>query len=159
MIAAGFTAAAVDGILADLEASEAPSPADPGSIRSVTGTGGELWIEQLLASGVEYVFSNPGSMEVAFFDALTDTPGLQLIVGLHEGLAIAMADGYHKATGKTAFVNVHAMVGTAQATGQQPPRGSRASRTEGTRKAGTGPGPSGRWYAVSSIDPPNGQSR
>ena len=64
------------------------------------------------------MFSNPGSVEVGFFDALTDRPELQLIVGLHEGLVIAMADGFHKVSRQPAFVNLHAAVGTAQASGQ-----------------------------------------
>ncbi len=118
MIAAGFTVSAVEGILADLEGAEASTPAVQDAIRTVTATGGELWVEQLRASGVDYVFSNPGSVEIGFFDALCDTPGLQLIVGLHEGIVISMADGYYKTTGKTAFVNVHAMPGTAQTAGQ-----------------------------------------
>jgi len=121
MIAAGFTSAAIDEILSDLDTAEASSPAVSryqDAFRTVTGTGGELWVEQLRASGVEYVFSNPGSVEVGFFDALTDTPGLQMIVGLHEGIVISLADGYHKASGKPGFVNVHAMPGTAQTAGQ-----------------------------------------
>ena len=57
-------------------------------------------------------------METGFFDALTDRPELQVIVGLHEGPVIAMADGYHKITLQPAFVNLHTAVGTAQAAGQ-----------------------------------------
>lgn len=61
--------------------------------RTVTGTGGTLLIEQLQAAGVEHVFTNPGSNEVGFFDALAGAQGLHLIMGLHEGLVVAMADG------------------------------------------------------------------
>jgi len=118
MAAAGFTAAAAEGIVAELEAAELPSGDRSGTYRTVTGNGGELWIEQLKASGVEYLFTNPGSTETGFFDAFIDTPGIQLINGLHEGIVISMADGYASVTGKTAFVNVHAMVGTAQMCGQ-----------------------------------------
>ena len=52
------------------------------------------------------------------FDAVIDNPGIQLIMGLHEGIVIAMADGYHKVSGKPAFVNVHVIAGTAQMAGQ-----------------------------------------
>ena len=75
-------------------------------------------VAQAKAAGVEYLFTNPGSYEVGFFDALVDTPGLQLIMGLHEGIVISMADGYHKVSGKPAFVNVHVIAGTAQMAGQ-----------------------------------------
>ncbi len=118
MAAAGFTAAAINGIIDDLEAAERPGDDGSSRYRTVTGNGGQLWIEQLKASGVEYLFTNPGSTETGFFDAFVDTPGIQLIDCLHEGIVISAADGYASITGKTAFVNVHAMVGTAQMCGQ-----------------------------------------
>ena len=119
MAAAGFSAAAIDGIMDDLEAAELPaSSASGGKAYTATGNGGELWVEQMKASGVEYLFTNPGSTETGFFDAFVDTPGMQLINMLHEGVVISAADGYAQVTGKTAFVNVHAMVGTAQMCGQ-----------------------------------------
>jgi acetolactate synthase I/II/III large subunit len=86
--------------------------------RTVTGTGGALLIEQLKTAGVEYVFTNPGSTEVGFFDALAGAPTLKHVVGLHEGIVVAMADGYYQASGNPAFVNVHALPGTAQMAGQ-----------------------------------------
>ena len=39
-------------------------------------------------------------------------------MGLHEGIVIAMADGYHKVSREPAFVNLHVIAGTAQAAGQ-----------------------------------------
>ena len=83
-----------------------------------SGTGGELLVEQVKAAGSRYIFTNPGSLEVAFFDALVDRPELELVVGLHEGIVVAMADAYHKVSRQPAFVNVHAAVGTAQMAGQ-----------------------------------------
>jgi benzoylformate decarboxylase len=102
--------AADRGVVADAQA-----PADASTF---TGTGGELLIEQVRAAGSKYIFTNPGSLEVAFFDALIDRPDLELVVGLHEGIVIGMADGYHKVSRQPAFVNVHAAVGTAQIAGQ-----------------------------------------
>src|SRR5258708_4501972 len=43
---------------------------------------------------------------------------MQLIMGLHEGIVVSMADGYHRVTLKPAFVNLHVIAGTAQAAGQ-----------------------------------------
>jgi thiamine pyrophosphate-dependent acetolactate synthase large subunit-like protein len=85
---------------------------------TVTGTGGQLLVAQMRAAGVRYLFTNPGSFEAAFFDAFAEQDGMELIMGLHEGLVIAMADGYHKVSGRPAFVNVHVIAGTAQAAGQ-----------------------------------------
>jgi thiamine pyrophosphate-dependent acetolactate synthase large subunit-like protein len=117
--ALGFTASATAAILEPLEAMES-STGDlaPAAETTATGSGGELFIAQARAAGVEYLFTNPGSFEVGFFDAVVDDPQIQLIEGLHEGVVISMADGYHKVSGKPAFVNVHSIAGTAQMAGQ-----------------------------------------
>ena len=115
----GFTAAAAQAILAPLEASErAAVRTDIPGVSTVEGTGGDLVVAQAKAAGAEYLFTNPGSFEVGLFDAFTDAPGMQLIMGLHEGIVISMADGYHRVSGKPALVNVHVVAGTAQAAGQ-----------------------------------------
>jgi benzoylformate decarboxylase len=66
---------------------------------------------------VEYVFGNTGAYEAGFVDALVDYPSIHYVLGLQEGSVMAMADGYARATGKTAFVNVHSITGTANALG------------------------------------------
>jgi thiamine pyrophosphate-dependent acetolactate synthase large subunit-like protein len=119
----GFTSAAAKTLLADFDASEAadnaaPTRADGGASSIAQGTGGDLVIAQARAAGVEYVFTNPGSFEVGFFDSLLDAPGMQMIMGLHEGIVISMADGYHRVSLKPGFVNIHVIAGTAQAAGQ-----------------------------------------
>jgi benzoylformate decarboxylase len=81
------------------------------------GTGGELVMAQAKAAGSEYLFTNPGSFEVGLFDAQPGS-GIPLIMGLHEGIVISMADGYHRTSLKPAFVNIHVIAGTAQAVGQ-----------------------------------------
>src|SRR5260370_6640016 len=118
--AMGFTAAAAQAILKPLEASEtAATRTDIAGSSAMTGTGGELVVAQAKAAGAEYLFTNPGSFEVGFFDAVIDNPGIQLIMGLHEGIVISMADGYHKVSGKPGFVNVHVVAGTAPMAGQR----------------------------------------
>jgi benzoylformate decarboxylase len=119
MAALGFSAAAAETILKSVEASElaGESPAGP-DISRIEGTGGELMVAQAKAAGVEYLFTNPGSFEVGFFDAFSDTPGMQLIMGLHEGVVTSTADGYHRVSRKPALVNVHVIAGTAQMAGQ-----------------------------------------
>src|SRR5690606_21407261 len=72
-------------------------------------------MEQFLAEDVKYVFGNPGSTELAFMDALQDYPQLQYVMGLHETVPLAMAEGYGRATGKPAVVNVHIAPGLANA--------------------------------------------
>jgi len=100
---------------ADMGSTEAAAADDA---KTLTGTGGDLVVEQMRAAGSRFVFTNPGSMEVGFFDALTDRDDVKVIVGLHESIVIPMADGYHRVTLQPAFVNVHTVGGTAQMAGQ-----------------------------------------
>lgn len=80
-------------------------------------TGGRITCELLREWGVEFVFGNTGAYEAGFVDALVDYPDIRYVMGLHEGPVMAMADGYSRISGKTAFVNVHAITGTANALG------------------------------------------
>ncbi len=86
--------------------------------KKVVGTGGELLMHQLVAQGVKYAFTNTGSAEAGFFDAFLTVPGVQPILLLAELLVLSAADGYAKASNKTAFVNVHLAAGTRQGSGQ-----------------------------------------
>ena len=86
--------------------------------KRVFGTGGELLVHQLVAQGVRYAFTNTGSAEAGFFNALLTVPGVQPILLLAESLVLSAADGYAKASRKPAFVNVHLAAGTRQGSGQ-----------------------------------------
>ena len=76
------------------------------AVREIQGTGGALFVAQLKAAGVKYVFFNPSTGDYPIFDALVDEPGIQVIKGVHEGAVVAMADGYARATGKPGVVIV-----------------------------------------------------
>ncbi len=106
------------GIQSIVRAAQTVTKGLPTAARRVTGTGGELMVAQMKAAGVRFLFTNPGSFEVGFFDAFLDQPDMNLILGLHEGIVISMADGYHKVSREPAFVNIHVIAGTAQAAGQ-----------------------------------------
>ncbi len=82
------------------------SAAPPAAMREVQGTGGALFVAQLKAAGVKYIFFNPSTGDYPIFDALVDEPGIQIIKGIHEGAVVAMADGYARATGKPSVVIV-----------------------------------------------------
>lgn len=116
LAAMGIGVAAAESVVRSAAAVADGRPGGKG--RQVTGTGGFVLVEQMADAGVEYLFTNPGSFEVGLFDAFLGRQDMQIIVGLHEGLVIAMADGYHKVSGKPGFVNVHVVAGTAQAAGQ-----------------------------------------
>lgn len=110
--AAGIGAAAA-GQFANIARAEAAAPA----LRLENVTGGDITCETLRAWGVRHVFGNTGAYEAGFVDALVGYPDIQYVLGLHEGPVMAMADGYARATGRTAFVNVHSITGTANALG------------------------------------------
>ncbi len=89
-----------------------------GAIKVFQGTGGEAFAEQLIASGVKYVFGNSASEDAAFYEALVDRPQLQYILTPHEGPGAAMAAGYVKASGQPSIVMEAAVVGLTNALGQ-----------------------------------------
>src|SRR5215468_3013388 len=80
--------------------------APPAAMREVRGTGGALFVAQLKAAGVKYVFFNPSTGDYPIFDALVDEPSIQVVKGIQEGAVVAMADGYARASGNTGVVIV-----------------------------------------------------
>lgn len=56
-------------------------------------TGADLFVDALDQYGVEYVFGNPGTTELAIMDALAGSD-IDYILGLHEDIAVGMAGGY-----------------------------------------------------------------
>jgi benzoylformate decarboxylase len=86
--------------------------------KTITGTGGMLLIQTLKDAGVDYLFTNPGSAETGIFAALSEDQDQKLIVGKHEGLVAAMADGYHRTSGKVGVIIAHVMGGSYQLAGQ-----------------------------------------
>jgi thiamine pyrophosphate-dependent acetolactate synthase large subunit-like protein len=119
LTAAGVAASAASGLSTSLEAGQTSKPpgAAPGRVLN-DATGGEVMAEFLIDWNVPYVFGLAGSEEVGFLDALVDRVKLQYVQGLHESSVMAMADGYARASGQTAFVQVHSDAGTAYALGQ-----------------------------------------
>jgi benzoylformate decarboxylase len=86
--------------------------------KTITGTGGMLLLQTLKDAGVEYLFTNPGSAETGIFAALAEDGDQRLVVAKHEGLVAAMADGYHRFSGKVGVVIAHVMGGSYQLAGQ-----------------------------------------
>ncbi len=104
----GVAAKAVAQNLSPLGSSAAPTSAAgaPSAIYDVEGNGGALFVAQLKAAGVEYLFFNPSTGDHPIFDALVDVPEIHLIKGIQEGAVIAMADGYARASGRIGVVVV-----------------------------------------------------
>src|SRR5262244_458654 len=114
-----------------------------GPVKPFQGTGGAAFAEQLIASGVKYVFGNSASEDAEFYEALVDRPQLKYILTPHEGPGAAMAAGYIKASGEPAIVMQAGSVGMMNAMGQifnahkeQTPLVVYSYRTDQSRRAG-----------------------
>src|SRR6185503_11207075 len=113
------------------------------AVKIVEGTGALCFAEQLIASGVKYVFGNSASEDAQFYEALVDRPQLKYILTPHEGPGAAMAAGYVKASGEPAMVMQAGVVGMANAIGQifnahkeQTPLVVYSYRSDQSRRAG-----------------------
>jgi benzoylformate decarboxylase len=80
-------------------------------------SGKRAFLEILKQEGVEVVFGNPGTTELALMDAFAVETDLRYVLGLQEAVVMAMADGYAQASGKLAVVNLHVTPGLGNAMG------------------------------------------
>src|SRR4051812_4722669 len=78
----------------------------------------QAYIARLAERGVDYVFANAGTDFAPIVEALAHATGAKaprFITVPHENVAMAMAHGYYRISGKPAAVMVHVTVGTANA--------------------------------------------
>ena len=81
--------------------------------------GGDAILEALRNLDVDYIISSPGSEWPSVWEALArqkvnEQPGPTYINCWHETLAVAMASGYTRMTGRMQAVLLHAGVGVLQ---------------------------------------------
>src|SRR5579859_5699402 len=74
-------------------------------------------LEQLRADGLTAMFGNPGTVEQGFLDLLRNYPEFEYYLALQECTAVGMADGYARATGRPALVQLHTGVGLGNGVG------------------------------------------
>jgi len=63
--------------------------------------------------GVDRLFGNPGSTELPMLKAMP----FPYVMGLNEAVVMGMADGFARASGKAALVNLHSSAGTGHSLG------------------------------------------
>ncbi len=80
-------------------------------------TGKIKLLRQMMADGINYIFGNPGTVEQGILDELYQYPVIQYITCLQESIAVAMADGYARATATPAVVQLHSGVGLGNGIG------------------------------------------
>jgi benzoylformate decarboxylase len=80
-------------------------------------TGRAAFLQLLIDEGVTHLFGNPGTTELAIMEAVPQFPELTYVLGLQESAVVGMADGFARASGKLAAVNLHCTPGLGHAMG------------------------------------------
>ncbi len=108
MTAAGFSTVAAQSVLESLNpltvAGAVNAPGATDGAKTMRATGGEAFIEQLAAAGVEFLVAGNSSHLRNVFDAMIDRPDMHLLMTVEEGQAVAVASGYAMASGKLGVV-------------------------------------------------------
>ncbi|CAM5583693.1 thiamine pyrophosphate-binding protein [Streptomyces avidinii] len=79
--------------------------------------GRERLIEQFKADGLKVMFGNPGTVEQGFLDAVDAAEDFTYVLALQETVAAGIADGYARATGGAALLQLHSGVGLGNGIG------------------------------------------
>ncbi len=74
-------------------------------------------LEQFVADGFRHMFGNPGTVEQGFLDELRGRPELRYVLTLQETIAVLTADGFARASGRPALVQIHSTPGLGNAIG------------------------------------------
>jgi benzoylformate decarboxylase len=91
-----------------MDKNKTPAAAGTLTVRDAT-------IDLLRRLDMTTVFGNPGSTELPFLNNWPDD--FRYVLALQESSAVAMADGYARATRRAAFCNLHSAVGIGHALG------------------------------------------
>src|SRR4029450_1343562 len=86
--------------------------------RSNAQYGSDLMAEVLRELGIKYIALNPGASYRGFHDSLVNfesEKGPQMIMCTHEEIAVAIANGYARATGEIMATGLHDIVGLQHA--------------------------------------------
>jgi benzoylformate decarboxylase len=73
--------------------------------------------EQFAADGMTHMFGNPGTVEQGLLDVIDERSDFEYVLTLQESVAVGIADGYARATGGPALVQLHTGVGLGNGIG------------------------------------------
>lgn len=74
-------------------------------------------VEQFQADGLTIMFGNPGTVEQGFLDAVDKATDFRYVLALQETVAAGIADGYARAGGGAALLQLHTGVGLGNGIG------------------------------------------
>ena len=72
-----------------------------------TIAGKHALLKMFEAEGVEYMFGNPGTSEAPMMAVMDQYPSINYVLVLQEGVAVGLAEGYARSTGKVPLVSLH----------------------------------------------------
>ncbi|MEM7568533.1 MAG: acetolactate synthase large subunit [Pseudomonadota bacterium] len=75
--------------------------------------GADVILQTMALSGIDVVFTNPGTSEMQLVAALDHETSIRPVLGLFEGVCTGAADGYSRVTGKTGATLLHLGPGLA----------------------------------------------
>jgi benzoylformate decarboxylase len=80
-------------------------------------TGHDTFLALLADEGVDHLFGNPGTTELAIMEALGKRTDIRFVLGLQESVVVGMADGFARAANRLTAANVHVAPGLGNAIG------------------------------------------
>jgi len=95
--------------------SEATAPAPRATKRAPMMR--EHFFRFLEDQGITHVFGNPGTTELPIVDGINDHPSIRYVLALHEDVAVAMAMGFSRTSGRPGVVNLHVAPGLGHGLG------------------------------------------
>ncbi len=115
--ALGVSLSSAQALFSLVSEANAQEAATEGGAREVTGSGSDILMETLLEAGVKYVFNGAGAGTNRFFDSIVMHPELKNYLATNEGQCVAMAEGYHIASGGDLGVVIIPKAGLGNAAG------------------------------------------
>lgn len=97
----------------DFEGTQASTSSLAGAPRAYTVR--DAMYDFFRSVGIDKVFGNPGSTELAMFRDFPED--FEYVLGLHEGAVVSMADGYAVASNNATVVNLHSAAGVGNGMG------------------------------------------
>jgi len=100
LAALGVSVTSAQALLSSIsDAAAAEGGGDVAAAKVVNGNGSDLLFDTLLDANVKYVFHGCGGGINRFFDSVVTRPEIQNFLATNEGQCVAMAEGYHIASG------------------------------------------------------------
>ncbi len=99
MATLGVSLASAEALLNSISEAHAADETESQAGREVTGFGHDLLMESLLEADVKYIFHGCGGGITSYFDAIVKRPEFKNFLATNEGQCVAMAEGYHIASG------------------------------------------------------------